>query len=214
MVRAERLLIAAALQDPANQRFVLVSESCIPVRSFQFVESYLFSGNKSFITSHQTDWRYPGRRMAAAIPRSKFRKGSQWVALTRQHAELVNIDHKYFNSFAETDATIPDESYIQTLVPFLDPDGVEPRSVSFVQWPSIFSAHPQTFQASHISSKLILEIQTRETPTEETIDMFWIMSRSPPCELSGQQSPCFLFARKFSPDALPKLQAMGELLGY
>lgn len=214
MVRAERELITAALEDPANQRFVLLSESCIPIRSFAYVADYLFASNKSFITSHQTDWRYPGRKMASMIPRSKFRKGSQWIALTRKHAELVSKDHTYFASFAEAAASIPDESYIQTLVPMLDPEGVEARSVSFVQWPSVFARHPITFPHDGITGQLIREIQSKENPTEETVDCLWRMSRSPPCELNGQPAPCFLFARKFDQEGLPKLMDLKDHLGY
>lgn len=214
MVRAERELLAAALEDPANQRFIFFSESCIPVRSFSYVSDYVFSTNKSFITSHHTDWRYPGRKMQIMIPPSKFRKGSQWIALNRKHAELVSMDHKYLASFAETSAWIPDESYIQTLVPLLDPDFVEPRSVSFVEWPSILARHPTTFQMDRVKAELIKEIQARETPTEETVDWTWRMSRSDPCQLNGKQAPCFLFARKFPPQTVPALLDLGEHLGY
>jgi len=135
MVRAERQLLASALGDPANQRFVFLSESCIPIHSFSHVEEYLFASNKSFVTSHYSDFRYPGRGMRLTVPRNKFRKGSQWVTLTRKHAEVVNLDRKFLALVCRRrPAWIPDESYIQTLVPVMDPQNVEPRSVSFVEW--------------------------------------------------------------------------------
>ncbi|CAI5467887.1 unnamed protein product [Closterium sp. Yama58-4] len=76
LIRAERRLLAAALADPANQRFVLLSESCVPLFNFSHVYDYLFASPTSFITSHPSEWRYqPG--MAPTVNRSQFRKGSQ-----------------------------------------------------------------------------------------------------------------------------------------
>lgn len=214
MVQAERQLLASALEDPANQRFVFLSESCIPIHSFSHVVDYVFASNKSFVTSHYSDFRYPGRGMQFTVPRNKFRKGSQWVTLTRKHAEVVNLDRKFLASFAETAAWIPDESYIQTLVSVMDPQNVEPRSVSFVEWANIFARHPSTFSSSRVSRELIRHIQSRETPTEETVSWTFRQSQSAPCELNGKQAPCFLFARKFHPDTLAQLMEMGEELGY
>ncbi|KAK7274758.1 hypothetical protein RIF29_15856 [Crotalaria pallida] len=37
MVEAEKRLLARALLDPDNQHFVLLSESCVPVRHFEYV---------------------------------------------------------------------------------------------------------------------------------------------------------------------------------
>lgn len=55
VVDAERRLMAAALQDPANQRFVLLSESCVPLRSFGFVQKYLLGNSKSFLDMFPDD---------------------------------------------------------------------------------------------------------------------------------------------------------------
>ncbi|XP_022728060.1 uncharacterized protein LOC111283728 isoform X1 [Durio zibethinus] len=51
MIEAERLLIEAVLDDPANQRFVLLSDSCIPLYNFSYVYSYLMSSPNSFVDS-------------------------------------------------------------------------------------------------------------------------------------------------------------------
>ncbi|EPS59046.1 hypothetical protein M569_15763, partial [Genlisea aurea] len=49
MVDAERRLLASALKDHDNQHFVLLSDSCIPLRDFDFVYDYLMYTNVSFI---------------------------------------------------------------------------------------------------------------------------------------------------------------------
>lgn len=43
LVEASRTLLAAALKDPLNQRFVLLSESCVPLYSPQVVYMQLLS---------------------------------------------------------------------------------------------------------------------------------------------------------------------------
>ncbi|GJP64785.1 hypothetical protein CLOP_g21732 [Closterium sp. NIES-67] len=49
MVDAERRLLAAALEDPSNEHFALLSESCIPLWPFDFVHRYVSSTHVSFV---------------------------------------------------------------------------------------------------------------------------------------------------------------------
>uniref|UniRef100_A0A2P2J015 Uncharacterized protein LOC103324430 n=1 Tax=Rhizophora mucronata TaxID=61149 RepID=A0A2P2J015_RHIMU len=49
MIEAERLLLAAALEDAANQRFVLLSDSCVPLYNFSYIYSYLMASPRSFV---------------------------------------------------------------------------------------------------------------------------------------------------------------------
>ncbi|KAG8384098.1 hypothetical protein BUALT_Bualt04G0082700 [Buddleja alternifolia] len=47
MIDAERRLLANALLDPSNQRFVLLSDSCIPVFNFTTVYNHIMGANLS-----------------------------------------------------------------------------------------------------------------------------------------------------------------------
>ncbi|GAQ89945.1 hypothetical protein KFL_005800040 [Klebsormidium nitens] len=76
MVRAERRLLAQALIDRNNERFVLVSESCIPIRSFDYTYKYLFELDKSFISSFHTTWRYKNG-FGPIVQKHQWRKGAQ-----------------------------------------------------------------------------------------------------------------------------------------
>ncbi len=51
VVGAERRLFAAALADRHVARMVLLSESCVPLRSFSYVKQYLLGSDKSFLDS-------------------------------------------------------------------------------------------------------------------------------------------------------------------
>lgn len=49
MIEAEKLLFEAALEDPANQRFVLLSDSCVPIYNFSYIYNYVMSSRRSFV---------------------------------------------------------------------------------------------------------------------------------------------------------------------
>ncbi|KAB5569632.1 hypothetical protein DKX38_003425 [Salix brachista] len=102
MIEAEKLLLLAALHDPANQRFVLLSDSCVPLYSFSYSYSYLMSSSKSFVDSFidvEEDRYSP--KMSPVIRRDKWRKGSQWISLVRRHAKIVAEDYFVFPIFKE-----------------------------------------------------------------------------------------------------------------
>ncbi|KAL6615845.1 hypothetical protein ACP70R_038115 [Stipagrostis hirtigluma subsp. patula] len=100
MVEAERMLFAAALEDPLNQRFVLLSDSCVPLHNFSYIYTYLMASPKSFVDSFvdKMDKRY-NPNMSPAIRKDKWRKGSQWVTLIRKHAEVVVGDKRAIQVF-------------------------------------------------------------------------------------------------------------------
>ncbi|CAL2251235.1 unnamed protein product [Prunus armeniaca] len=138
MIEAERLLFATALEDPANQRFVLLSDSCVPLYNFSYIYNYLMASPRSFVDSFLDvkEGRY-NPKMSPNIPKQKWRKGSQWIALVRSHAEVLVDDEVVLPAFRKfckrrppLDARkgklniklqkqhncIPDEHYVQTLL--------------------------------------------------------------------------------------------------
>ncbi|MCL7038931.1 hypothetical protein MKW94_005173 [Papaver nudicaule] len=54
MVDAERRLLGLAFQDPDNQHFVLLSDSCVPLHNFDYIEYKDFTkGSQSFTLKRQ-----------------------------------------------------------------------------------------------------------------------------------------------------------------
>ncbi|KAF2304909.1 hypothetical protein GH714_000451 [Hevea brasiliensis] len=100
MIEAERLLLSAALDDPANQRFVLLSDSCVPLYNFSYIYSYLMASPRSFVDSFvdTKEERY-NQKMSPIIRKHKWRKGSQWITLVRSHAEVIVDDEVIFPVF-------------------------------------------------------------------------------------------------------------------
>ncbi|KAI3665554.1 hypothetical protein L6452_44181 [Arctium lappa] len=202
MVDAERRLLANALLDPLNQRFVLLSESCIPLFNFTTTYSYLVNSNLSYISSFD-DKRKSGRgrynpQMSPNITIQDWRKGSQWFEINRDLALRIVIEHKYYSIFKEFchPPCYNDEHYLPTMVNILYGEMNSNRSITHVDW-SIVGPHPRKFVQSEITEELLNSI--RFAPTE--------------CVYNNNTTPmCLLFARKFTPGTLKPLLTFAPLL--
>ncbi|XP_048330338.1 glycosyltransferase BC10-like isoform X2 [Ziziphus jujuba] len=230
MIEAERILLRHALEDAYNQRFVFLSDSCIPLYNFNYIYDYIMSTSTSFIDSFADtkEGRY-NPLMAPVIPVQNWRKGSQWVVLTRKHAEVVVNDNIVFPMFqwhckrkslpefwrdqpfpADTSKEhncIPDEHYVQTL---LAQEGLEEeitrRSLTHSSWDLSSSKdrerrgwHPVTYKYSDATSMLLQSIKEIDNIYYET------EHRREWCSRKGKPSACFLFARKFTRPAALRL---------
>ncbi|KAH6759973.1 Core-2/I-branching beta-1 [Perilla frutescens var. frutescens] len=204
MMDAERRLLANALLDSSNQRFILLSDSCIPVFNFTTVYSYLSATNHSFLGSFD-DPRKPGRgrynrRMWPNITLEQWRKGSQWFELHRDLAVRVVSDDKYYPLFR--DFCLPpcynDEHYLPTLVNILYPESNANRTITWVDW-SRGGPHPRKFGWVDVKPELLNHIRFGSQ-----------------CIYNGNTTNlCNLFARKFLPNTIaPLLKLAPSLLGF
>ncbi|XP_052201783.1 glycosyltransferase BC10-like isoform X2 [Diospyros lotus] len=220
MIQAERLLLGVALEDPANQRFVLLSDSCVPLYNFSYIYSYLMASPKSFVDSFldKNESRY-NPEMSPIIPKNKWRKGSQWISLVRSHAEVVVDDEVIFPAFKKfckrrppVDASkgeqnilqkqhncIPDEHYVQTLFAMGDLEGeLEQRTLTYTLWNQPKTNmdnkgwHPITFGYADAGPQQIKRIKDIDRLHYES------EHRTEWCRNNSTRVPCFLFARKFS----------------
>ncbi|CAI5463590.1 unnamed protein product [Closterium sp. Yama58-4] len=160
-----RRLLANALLDFANERFVTICELCIPIHNFTFVYSYLISPHHSVGLPSPSALFQPksltsssGLHLAGTVPsaprsyipsndvsgeggRDRFnpncfepmlsveqwRKGGQWIGLTRRLAVQVISDSKFYDKFAACcvpvkgvfPACFPSEHYLPSIIPIL-----------------------------------------------------------------------------------------------
>ncbi|GKU87020.1 hypothetical protein SLEP1_g41130 [Rubroshorea leprosula] len=49
MIEVERLLLAVAREDPVNQRFVMLSDCCVPLYNFSYIYKYLMASPGSYV---------------------------------------------------------------------------------------------------------------------------------------------------------------------
>ncbi|XP_004486183.1 glycosyltransferase BC10-like [Cicer arietinum] len=234
MIQAERLLLSAALEDPANQRFVLLSDSCVPMYNFSYVYNYIMLSPRSFVDSFldAKEGRY-NPNMSPKIPREKWRKGSQWFTLVRRHAEVIVDDDVIFSTFKryckrrppidtrkgklnlqlqKQHNCIPDEHYVQTLLALHGLEGeLERRTLTYTLWNQSATKtdnkgwHPFTFSYANASPRRMKEIKGINHVYYETeYRIEW-------CRTNSTFVPCFLFARKFSKGAAMRLLSDGVI---
>ncbi|KAI3752634.1 hypothetical protein L2E82_24669 [Cichorium intybus] len=205
LVDAERRLLSNALLDFSNERFILLSESCIPIYNFQTIHNYLTNSIYSFLDSYDDPSRYGrgryNRRMKPAIRIRDWRKGSQWFEMNRALAIKIISDTKYYDLFKRycTEDCYPDEHYMPTFVHMFYEELNADRTVTFVDW-SIGGAHPASFEGRDITKRFLKSLRKNGTSCLYN---------------KGTTDVCYLFARKFGPSSLePLLEISSEVFEY
>ncbi|XP_058091470.1 glycosyltransferase BC10-like [Magnolia sinica] len=204
MIEAERRLLSNALLDFSNERFVLLSESCIPLFNFSTIYSYLTNSTKTFVESYDDlgpngRGRY-SRRMNPTIWPDQWRKGSQWFGMDRSLAIEIVADRTYYPVFQKhcKPACYVDEHYIPTFVSMRFGEKNSNRGLTWVDWRK-GGPHP-----------------TRFSRNEVTVDLLEWMRSGRECEYNGEKTRiCFLFSRKFLPNALDRLMRFApKVMGF
>ncbi|MFS8021931.1 putative glycosyl transferase, family 14 [Helianthus anomalus] len=194
MIDAERRLLANALLDFSNQRFILLSETCIPLFNFTTIYNYLINANQSFLSSFDDPskigrGRY-NKRMGPTITLQDWRKGSQWFESNRELAIEIISDKLYYHLFQNhcSPPCYMDEHYLPTLVNKVRPDLTTNKTVTWTDW-SGGGSHPATFRKINITKAFLNRVRYESN-----------------CTYNGRNSSiCFLFARKFHPSTLESL---------
>ncbi|XP_077221328.1 glycosyltransferase BC10-like [Tasmannia lanceolata] len=204
MLEAERRLLANALLDFSNQRFVLLSESCIPLFNFSTIYTYLINSTETFIEAY--DEPSPTGRgrysihMKPHITLDQWRKGSQWFEMDRDLAIEIISDHQDFPLFKRfcKPSCYVDEHYLPTFVSMRFGERNANRSLTWVDW-SKRGPHPGKFGRRDV-----------------TIQLLERMRNGRECKYNGKNSRvCFLFARKFLPNSLDRLMSFApKVLGF
>ncbi|KAL2546156.1 Core-2/I-branching beta-1 [Forsythia ovata] len=204
MIDGERRLLANALLDFSNERFILISETCIPLFNFTTIYDYLINSNRSFLSSFD-DPRPIGRgrhnkRMWPSIKLFDWRKGSQWFEANRKLAIKIVSDVTYYPIFRNhcMPPCYMDEHYLPTLVTKICPDLTSNRTITWTDW-SGGGSHPNMFMRNDITEEFLVRIRHGFNCTYN----------------DGTSSICFLFARKFHPNTLKSLLRLApSLLGF
>ncbi|CDO99944.1 unnamed protein product [Coffea canephora] len=209
---ARRLLATALLDDPLNFYFALISQHCIPLHSFDFVYHSLFTKPLSessdsaptlsriyrsyieILSDEPQLWdRYVARgedAMHPEVPFDRFRIGSQFFILNREHALLVIRERRLWRKFRlpclNVHSCYPEEHYFPTLLSMEDPGGATHYTLTRVNWTGSTDGHPHTYRPVEVWPQLIQELRV------------------------SNSTYSFMFARKFSPDCLTPLLDMAE----
>lgn len=184
MMQAVRAMLAAALANPLNQKFVLLSEACAPLYPPAAFHAAIIREPLSRVDAcgrRDLMWeRWTWRFDASGVKPSSWRKGSQWIALTRPHASLVAADTAVVSAFArhctygeDADtgtwrACVSDESYVPTLLAHHGRDNETDCTggLTAVDWvrKAGTGAHPHTYGDEEITPSLIRKLRRQDEP--------------------------------------------------
>ncbi|KAL9856037.1 putative glycosyl transferase, family 14 [Arabidopsis thaliana] len=201
MMDAEKRLISHALLEPSNARFVLLSETCIPLFNFTTIYTYLTRSTRSFLGSFD-DPRPMGRgrytpKMLPHVSLSDWRKGNQWFEISRRVAAEIVSDRRYYAVFKDhcRPPCYIDEHYLPTLVNKICPEMNSNRTVTWVDW-SRGGSHPARFVRKDIRVGFLDRIRFGSN-----------------CSYEGEvTNVCFLFGRKFHVSTLEPLMKIAPYL--
>jgi hypothetical protein len=121
-VEANIFMLKEALKDPLNKKFILISDSCIPIVSFDTLYSELIKDDKSriiFWDTNNTEYRY-NDIIEPEFPINEFIKhNGQGLIFNRLHSDLlVNNLTKYKDKWKNVGCV--DEHYFGNVLKLLD----------------------------------------------------------------------------------------------
>ncbi len=201
-------LVKAALQDPENEVFCLLTDSCTPLLPLPQWRRLLLSDDKSFLNAcpmsiedgSELDSRW--RPSLDGVFDKKFwRKSSSWSALQRRHAELVTRPYNFTEAWKHVH--ISDEHYFPSVLAYhgLDNETHCNDGYMYVSWLNLEAAHPSFFTADMINAELFENTlkKTHTLVTSAGVNMTF----GSKCTglIDRGQNICHFAARKFSPHA-------------
>ncbi len=104
-------LLRAGLADQDCAKFVFVSDTCVPIRRFEYLDRELTKDDRSWISHGHWPERYAMLPRRTPISAEQFGTSSNWIVLNRRHArilvEMEPIWMKHFESVLAADEHYP-----------------------------------------------------------------------------------------------------------
>jgi hypothetical protein len=167
LVEAQQLLFNEALKDEDNKHFILVSETTIPICSFEEMYFY-FSDKENYSIIGYSNANIPYFLQRIELINNLYNwtsdnwyVSSQWVILNREHCKLfknnISVLKDIFN-----DSPHPEEhSYVTFLnhLNLLNDSFVINKSLTFVDWNGNNSTMPSSYKPNEITESLIKKLK-------------------------------------------------------
>jgi len=196
-VRAIKRLVRAALGDPLNAWFLMMSESCIPLHPFSVFYKALLSFNKSVVNAcdfgakeMETDTRWRPGLDEVGLKKSDWRKSATWFAMMRKHAAVFTHPSETVKEKGWEKVPCCDEHYLPTLLAHHGLDNETTCSDGFVHvhWRNNIDSHPYTYAGEDITPDLFRHLNEPVNAKEAGFGL----------QCSGVPGMCHFTARKFS----------------
>lgn len=142
LVDAQNLLIEESLKDNNVTHFILISDTCIPLKNFDYIYNFLDT-NYSYFHRKNPDFKQLKNNVYFSLNRNEIKKSSQWCILNRKHAKLL-YNKEYIIKYFENN-NYPDERvYITALDKFGLSNEIKDMCTTHCTWP-YKSCHPHDF---------------------------------------------------------------------
>lgn len=185
IVQAQNLILKEALKDENNQHFIWLSDSCIPVKSFNYIYNYL-DVSKSYYNISPDNQIFPRcNKILKYIKRHYIKKAAMPSIINKKHANLFVKNDKNIGKWFKNINNVDEIVYI-TLLHYNNlknelilTNNLAVDSPIFTSWPDM--SNYKLFEKS---------LLTKNTPNEYTYIC--------PEELDYLIKSKSLFARKFT----------------
>jgi hypothetical protein len=136
LVEAQLALLRHAICDARIGKFVYITQTCVPIASFQQVCEALLGDDQSWITCEEGFWpeRFSRLPLDSGIRPDQFGTSSCWIALNRCHAEILLASaEEWLPKFAGVPAA--DEHFAPTVLKMAGCAGeCKPYTPTNVDW--------------------------------------------------------------------------------
>jgi hypothetical protein len=147
-------MLEEAYMNPDNMYFILISDSCIPITTFNEFYNFLIEQDQSYILAYDSNKeRYDELLDKNFISKENFKKQHQWMILNRSATHLIISTRHHTNLF--TNMFAPDEHYFINVLLHYDYPFIN-KLITYTDWRNS-TEHPKTF--TFIDDKLIIELR-------------------------------------------------------
>lgn len=235
IVEAMKRLLATALLDPLNARFIILSEADIPLRPFPHIYRYIMASNRSFAGGYRKFFR-DHHAAAGIFPEHLLKEGwvfgDAWMEMARPHAQVLVWEWDMYEKTLRyckaqhSPACCVDENMLQTVLTERFPQQIHNRSLMFTYWQKPTDAHPSRFWRYDVTPEVLASMRAdtrlmkegafdRKYVTEETAQELVRRAKRNCTTDEGQPIHCALFARKFDKTAAFRLVTFAKpVLGF
>ena len=99
LVYAQNLLLKYALKDSNNKHIIFLSQSCIPLKPFDYIYAKLDTNKSYFNLMKNNVINHTSNNLIKYFKKEHIQKSSQWSILNRKHAKLLIDNEKHIKDW-------------------------------------------------------------------------------------------------------------------
>jgi hypothetical protein len=119
IVKAQNLLLESALIDPANKMFIFLSESCIPLKNFEYIQDFLKTEYSYFNISPDIQCFPKCNKTLKYLDKKFIKKANMMSIINRKHAKAIIANSAMMLKWFNYRKMVPDEHCYITLLYYL-----------------------------------------------------------------------------------------------